>query len=379
MYGDGDTDEFGFVIAPAVAAALIATGGTLSFPLISVLADRMRPKRRRRRYAHPAPPVIMPVQPAQPTSNEAIAMDYYGEDYGCADMVGAEDEFGRWRWVGGGQPGGPPPGRGPGRRPGRGPAGVYAPRWPLTMFLNNFMRAHGEAGRRGICQFVKCPRTGRILGLDEFGSVVDDVTDQVGEDFGADDDDGMGDEFGARGLLRRLTFGGRAPAPLGYAIQPAGLPGANGSGRNTVLGMYASGSTNPRNTFAIGGTGVSASVTLTSETTAWAVYRVIGFKTKSYSSDTNLSYAMVEDFKVGGSPNLFLGENAQDARLYEADDDHLIGLREQADVRAPNTATVSAFGAGSNGATVGLSAHLVVEVIHDDVYGKRALSRFARS
>lgn len=153
-----------------------------------------------------------------------------------------------------------------------------------------------------------------------------------------------------------------------------GVQSPPGSGRLMSLPMYASGSTSPRQVFTVPVGGTATAVTVFTETTSYAVVRIVGFRTSLRGTGIDATTAVggigtVEDFKIAGSPNLFLHENAANAAEYQTDLDKCVGLRNYPILRSPNQAQVTLGAQGDQNDVVVLSGMTVVDMIVDDIYG----------
>lgn len=144
-----------------------------------------------------------------------------------------------------------------------------------------------------------------------------------------------------------------------------------GSGNLTSVPFVTAGASNPAQSLVAGAAGVvGATGALVTTAISWAVVKIVGLTTQTYAAATGAAGVM-QDLKMGGSPNLILTEGWVAAEDYDVDRDQFVGLRAYPTLRSPNVAqlTVAARGgtAGAEAVIIGFS--LVVTVLRDDAFG----------
>lgn len=111
----------------------------------------------------------------------------------------------------------------------------------------------------------------------------------------------------------------------------------------------------------------------------WAVLRVVALVTQVLQAPT-ASAGLMQDFRIGGSPNLFLIEDWITMDDYDVDKEQFAGLRAYPVLISPNTALLTCM---ARGGTVGAElvyavVEIVTEVLRDDAFGPGLPGAYAR-
>lgn len=172
-------------------------------------------------------------------------------------------------------------------------------------------------------------------------------------------------------VIRNYNTEGAAQGLRQMSVAPPG------SGRLVPLSFVQSGSVNPINVITGGAGVIGASTSLVTIAVSWAVLRLVAITTQTTPAAVG-SFAVMQDFKIGGSPNLFLPEDWVLADDYDTDKEQFTGLRAYPILISPNTAqvTVAAFSTGSTAVYTAIS--LVTEVLRDDAFGPGLPGAYAR-
>lgn len=128
----------------------------------------------------------------------------------------------------------------------------------------------------------------------------------------------------------------------------------------------------------VGGAGtVGAFTNLQTQSVNWAVLRIVALTTQTIAAATGV-VGVMQDFKIGGSPNLFLPENEVLADDYDTDKEQFAGLRAYPVLISPNTAFVDVAAFAPAGETLYIAVSLVTEVLRDDAFGPGLPGAYAR-
>ena len=127
----------------------------------------------------------------------------------------------------------------------------------------------------------------------------------------------------------------------------------------------------------IGG-GVNFNNTMQTPQLPWLTYRLRGLVIERFSNAAGASDSIrVEDLREQGGPNLVIGEGQVGVESFRMGDRHLVGLRYNPIVQAPNTLEIRIRGNafGQNGPTPAPAGHLIyasaiIETIEDTTYGR---------
>jgi|GEM_PF-3468228 hypothetical protein len=158
-----------------------------------------------------------------------------------------------------------------------------------------------------------------------------------------------------------------------------------GSGRLVPINFVVAGATNPMHellTPAAAVPGIGANQAWVTQSINWAVLRIVGLTTQTLAAIGG-SFGLMQDFRIGGSPNLFLVEDWVLMDDYDTDKEQFTGLRAYPILIAPNTALLTAAcsaptGAGLNAVGVYAMVSVVCEVLRDDAFGPGLPGAYAR-
>jgi hypothetical protein len=150
-----------------------------------------------------------------------------------------------------------------------------------------------------------------------------------------------------------------------------------GSGRLVPIPFVTSGSSVPVHAITGGAGTVGAFTNLETEPVNWAVLRIVALTTQTISAATGV-VGVMQDFKIGGSPNLFLSENAVLMDDYDTDKEQFAGLRAYPVLISPNQAFVDVAAFAPAGETLYTAISLVTEVMRDDAFGPGLPGAYAR-
>ncbi len=161
----------------------------------------------------------------------------------------------------------------------------------------------------------------------------------------------------------------------------AAIAAAANGGANTTVPVISG-----QSPFEVGlGTGVTATITMTTPQISWATLRIVGFESAVYYAQVQNGPAAqlcYSDLQIGGGANLFVHEDFAPADIYLAGQDSFAGLRDYPILKSPNTAQVQAQIVGSTTAItsrLSFSASLVCEILVDDNYGAHVPGAYARA
>ena len=115
---------------------------------------------------------------------------------------------------------------------------------------------------------------------------------------------------------------------------------------------------------------VGAASNLTTNALNWAVIKLVALTTQVYQAPT-ASVAVMQDFRMGGSPNLFLVEDWVCLDEYDMDKEAYPGLRAYPVLKSPNTALIQVAGVGGTAGAEVVAANIscICEVLRDDAFG----------
>ena len=173
-------------------------------------------------------------------------------------------------------------------------------------------------------------------------------------------------------VIRQNNVDGAAQGLRQYSVAPPG------SGRLVNINFVASGTNTPINIVTAGNNVIGTSSDLVTTSVNWAILRIVGLVTQ-YSVSSGTGFGVMQDFKIGGSPNLFLYESWVSMDDYDTDKDQFAGLRAYPVLIAPNTAqvTIAGFGGGAT-PTIYAIVSVVTEVLRDDAFGPGLPAAYAR-
>jgi len=149
-----------------------------------------------------------------------------------------------------------------------------------------------------------------------------------------------------------------------------------GSGRLVPIPFVVAGSTVPVHAL-IGAAAIGATTNLVTQSVNWAVLRIVALTTQTIAAATGV-VGVAQDFKIGGSPNLFLSEDWVLMDDYDVDKEAFAGLRAYPVLIAPNTAQVDIAAYAPAGQTLYTAVSLVTEVLRDDAFGPGLPGAYAR-
>lgn len=172
-------------------------------------------------------------------------------------------------------------------------------------------------------------------------------------------------------VIRQHNLEGAAQGLRQTSIAPPG------SGRLVPINFVVAGTVLPVQTITTGNNAVGATTALVTQSINWAVLRIVALTTQSATGTTG-AYGLMQDFKIGGSPNLFLVEDWVLADDYDVDKEQFAGLRAYPVLIAPNTAQITVAGFGPSAVSVFLIISLVTEVLRDDAFGPGLPGAYAR-
>jgi hypothetical protein len=150
-----------------------------------------------------------------------------------------------------------------------------------------------------------------------------------------------------------------------------------GSGRLVPINFVVAGAVNPVITLTGGAGVVGATTALVTQSINWAVVRIVGLTTQTTPAQPG-DFGLMQDFRIGGSPNLFLVEDWVLMDDYDTDKEQFTGLRAYPVLIAPNTALVSAASYSAASTITWATISLVCEVLRDDAFGPGLPGAYAR-
>lgn len=150
-----------------------------------------------------------------------------------------------------------------------------------------------------------------------------------------------------------------------------------GSGRLVPIPFVVSGAVNPVHTLVGGAAAIGATTNLVTVSVNWAVLKIVALTTQTVAGATGV-IGVMQDFKIGGSPNLFLNEDWVLMDDYDTDKEQFAGLRAYPVLISPNTAQVSAASFAPASQSLYAAISLVTEVLRDDAFGPGLPGAYAR-
>jgi hypothetical protein len=172
-------------------------------------------------------------------------------------------------------------------------------------------------------------------------------------------------------VIRQHNLEGAAQGLRQSSVAPPG------SGRLVPIPFVVAGTTNPVHAV-VGGSGAIGTLTsLETKPVNWAVLRIVALTTQTIAAATG-TVGVMQDFKIGGSPNLFLDESFVLMDDYDTDKEQFAGLRAYPILISPNTAFVDVGAFAPAGQTLYTAVSLVTEVMRDDAFGPGLPGAYAR-
>ena len=150
-----------------------------------------------------------------------------------------------------------------------------------------------------------------------------------------------------------------------------------GSGRLVPINFVVAGAIIPVHVLAGGTAALGANLALVTQSINWAVLRIVGLTTQSTPA-ANGVHGVMQDFRIGGSPNLFLVEDWVLMDDYDTDKEQFTGLRAYPILIAPNTALVTAAAYAPGAQNLWFMISVVTEVLRDDAFGPGLPGAYAR-
>lgn len=173
-------------------------------------------------------------------------------------------------------------------------------------------------------------------------------------------------------VIRQHNLDGAAQGLRQTSVAPPG------SGRLINIAFTVSGTVVPVTVVTAGSSAVGSTTSLVTTSVNWAILRIVGLVTQ-YTIASGQAFGLMQDFKIGGSPNLFLYESWVSMDDYDTDKEQFAGLRAYPVLIAPNTASldIAAFGVAATPA-VACVISVVTEVLRDDAFGPGLPAAYAR-
>jgi len=175
-------------------------------------------------------------------------------------------------------------------------------------------------------------------------------------------------------VMRNYNLEGAAQGLRQFSVAPPG------SGRLVPISFYLTGgSTTPIITLPSVAGGLGAFSALVTTPVNWAVLRLVALTTQQYPAVAN-AIGVMQDFKIGGSPNLFLYETNVLMDDYDTDKEQYAGLRAYPVLISPNVSEVdvATFAPVLSAAANYVALSLVTEVLRDDAFGPGLPGAYAR-
>lgn len=172
-------------------------------------------------------------------------------------------------------------------------------------------------------------------------------------------------------VIRQHNLEGAAQGLRQQSVAPPG------SGRLVPIPFVQEGSVTPVHALTGGSGAIGATVSLVTKPVNWAVLRIVALTTQTISGSTG-TVGVMQDFKIGGSPNLFLDESWVLMDDYDTDKEQFAGLRAYPILISPNTAFVDVAAFAPGGSQLYTSVSLVTEVMRDDAFGPGLPGAYAR-
>ncbi len=173
-------------------------------------------------------------------------------------------------------------------------------------------------------------------------------------------------------VIREHNVDGASQGLRQFSVAPPG------SGRLVPINFFLDGAgDNPIIAITTGAGAVGTALSLQTKSVNWATLRIVALTTQTATSTTG-AFGVMQDFKIGGSPNLFLPEDNVLMDDYDTDKEQFVGLRAYPVLNAPNTAFVTVAGVAASAVTVSAAVSLVTEVLRDDAFGPGLPAAYAR-
>lgn len=172
-------------------------------------------------------------------------------------------------------------------------------------------------------------------------------------------------------VIRQHNLEGAAQGFRQMAVAPPG------SGRLDAIPFVVVSLINPVQTVVGGAAAIGATTSLVTKSVNWAVLKIVGLTTQTIAAATGV-VGVMQDFKIGGSPNLFLDESWVLMDDYDTDKEQYAGLRAYPTLIAPNTASVDIAAFAPAAQTLFCAVSLVVDVLRDDAFGPGLPGTYAR-
>tara|TARA_R110000824_G_scaffold400042_2_gene606716 strand:+ start:2614 stop:3399 length:786 start_codon:yes stop_codon:yes gene_type:complete len=141
-----------------------------------------------------------------------------------------------------------------------------------------------------------------------------------------------------------------------------------GSGRLVPINFIVAGAVNPVHTIVGGAAAIGATTNLVTQSINWAVLRIVAVTTQSTPAAVGV-LGVMQDFKIGGSPNLFLVEDWVLMDDYDVDKEQFAGLRAYPVLISPNTSLISVAAFAPAAQSLYATVSIVTEVLRDDAFG----------
>lgn len=172
-------------------------------------------------------------------------------------------------------------------------------------------------------------------------------------------------------VIRQHNLEGGAQGLRQVSVAPPG------SGRLVPIPFIVAGAINPVQAVVGGAAAIGATTNLVTASVNWAVLRIVALTTQTIAAATGV-VGVMQDFRIGGSPNLFLSENWVLMDDYDTDKEQFAGLRAYPVLISPNTAFVDVAAFAPAGQTLYTAISLVTEVLRDDAFGPGLPGAYAR-
>lgn len=172
-------------------------------------------------------------------------------------------------------------------------------------------------------------------------------------------------------VIRQHNLEGAAQGLRQSSVAPPG------SGRLVPIPFVVSGSTTPVHAVVGGSAAIGALTSLETKPVNWAVLRIVALTSQTIAAATGV-VGVMQDFKIGGSPNLFLDESFVLMDDYDTDKEQFAGLRAYPILISPNQAFVDVGAYAPSGQTLYTAISLVTEVMRDDAFGPGLPGAYAR-
>lgn len=172
-------------------------------------------------------------------------------------------------------------------------------------------------------------------------------------------------------VIRQHNLEGTAQGLRQSSVAPPG------SGRLVPIPFVVAGAVNPVHAITGGSAAIGTATDLQTKAVNWAVLRIVALTTQTIAAATGV-VGVMQDFKIGGSPNLFLDESWVIMDDYDTDKEQFAGLRAYPILISPNTAFVSAAAFAPSGQVLYTGVSLVTEVMRDDAFGPGLPGAYAR-